>query len=1061
MAQYEITLRDYWRILRRRRSVVGFTAVLLGAFSLGLAVLWQPRPLYRSAAKVQISTNQTLTSLYLQSISYNAGDQLETQRAIITSFPVLRQAGERLGLFTGRDTAQVVLDLQSRIVTRQEGYTNIVVVEVTGPEAELARDLANTVAQVYQEYDDELKNQQAVRNRRFVEEQREKARGSLERAEEAVRQYRQESELVSLDAQAGVMLGQITEGEREVASLEGARRDLEAMLQEMERAGALSEQSMQGASKNQVGDTFMSLVQQLNQLRLERDGLLVQFTEGHPKVQQLQAKIDQLGRSMAEELRQRRLALIRDQGVAATRMEELRRGYHELPTRGLDLARLQREVTLHQEVVTALEEEYQRALIREADRAEGVTVLQWAVTSTKPINPTDPVKRAGVGVVLGLILGVVFAVVAEVLDTSMGTIEDVQEYTGTQVVGIVPFIRVEEVADSLRRRGERDLSPRVIQRKAQLVAYFDPQSTLAEAFRTLRTNIEFVTVEKGARTLMVTSSTSQEGKSTVSANLAMTMAQLGKRTLLVDCDLRKPTLARLFGLEREPGLAEVIVGNFTWSDVLRTVTDIVTGGMGLEDVMQTQGISNLHIVTSGAIPPNPAELLNSRRMDQFIAEVAAAYDVVLLDAPPVLHVTDAAILGKKTDGALMVYRAGDVPRTSLRRAVNLLRSVDVALLGVVLNGVRAEVSADYYDFGYSSYYAYGNESRERKRGIVGRMAAWFGGRSGGRSDESAEEGSAGFEMPQYDQEDDLDELGDLDPALGKGEPRRGRWAGRLAAGLLLILVAAGVVWQSGYLPISFPGRLLGRGGKAADEAAAVPEAEPVAPGQALRLPDTDLAVAVDTGGPAARIDEPLPAAEDSALAALPGPSTATSTAAVATSADTPAVAAPSPAPATGSVPAPALAYRGEALPFSVQVAAYAPGSARARQLLAVLRQRGEPAFLTPGQLGGRSLVRLLIGSFPSAAAATAHGTGLRAAGVIPEFLVLRLPYAVEVAVAADEAAARAVLTGLGVSGRFACLQVGADGVSRVLAGAFSGEERARSFGEGLDSGRSAGPVVQR
>ena len=197
----------------------------------------------------------------------------------------------------------------------------------------------------------------------------------------------------------------------------------------------------------------------------------------------------------------------------------------------------------------------------------------------------------------------------------------------------------------------------------------------------------------------------------------MTMTQLGKRTLLVDCDLRKPTVARMFGLDKEPGIAEVIVGNYEWREVIRTVTDIVTGGMGMEDLMQTQGISNLHIITSGAIPPNPAELLYSGNMDQFIKEVSEVYDIVLFDAPPVLHVTDAVILGKKVDGALVIYKAGDIPRTSLKRTVNLLNSVEVDMLGIVLNGIRAEISADYYDFCYSCYYGYGFEREEDKTWI--------------------------------------------------------------------------------------------------------------------------------------------------------------------------------------------------------------------------------------------------------------------------------------------------------------------------------------------------------
>ena len=170
---------------------------------------------------------------------------------------------------------------------------------------------------------------------------------------------------------------------------------------------------------------------------------------------------------------------------------------------------------------------------------------------------------------------------------------------------------------------------------------------------------------------------------------------------------------------------------------MRTVTDIVTGGMGMEDILQTQGISNLHIITSGAIPPNPAELLNSRRMTEFLDELREAYDVILIDTPPILHVTDAAILGKKLDGALMVYKAGDVARTSLKRSTALLRSVDIELLGVVLNGIRAEMSSDYQDLGYNAYYAYGSEvatperTVEQRTGLISPLEEEVGHRQRG------------------------------------------------------------------------------------------------------------------------------------------------------------------------------------------------------------------------------------------------------------------------------------------------------------------------------------------
>jgi len=1075
MAQYEITLRDYWRILRRRKSIVAFTAVLLGFFSFLMASIWKPAPLYKAAAKVQINSSQTLTGLYLEAIAYNAGDQIETQQAIITSYPVLKRAGEELELFAEGDTARVVLDLENRIVTFQEGFTNIIVVEATDGRPRMARKLANTIARMYRDYNYELKNQQAIKHRNFVEVQRDKAREALMQAEEEVRLYREETDLVSLDAQASVMLGQITEGEQEAATLEQTVRDTDIMLREMEEEGGLSEKTMQGASKVQVGEAFMNLTYQLNNLRLDRDGLLVQLTEDHPKVAQLQAKIDQLSKNLMDELRQRQQAVRRDAEGIRSRLNSLRRDYGQLPSRGLKLGRLEREVLLRQEVVGVLEGEYQNALIREADKVEEVALLQWAITPTQSINPSNPVKRAIMGIVLGLVLGVVFAVVAETLDTSIGTIEDVQEYTGTQVVGVIPFIDADEVEESLERRGRAEPDRHMLERKAQLVAYFDPQSTLAETFRTLRTNIEFVTVEKGAKTLMITSSTAQEGKSTVMANLAMTMAQLGKRSLLVDCDLRKPSVARLFGLdkEKEPGLAEVIVGNYEWRDVVRTVTDIVTGGMGMEDITQTQGISNLHIITSGAIPPNPAELLNSRQMSDFLGEVVESYDVILIDAPPVLHVTDAAILGKKVDGTLMVYKAGDVPRTSLRRAVNLLRSVEVELLGMVLNGIRADTTTDYQDFGYSSYYAYGSNDTLRKRSPKERLQEWVTNRR-----RPADERDGGFsQQEEYEEEEregeeeekGFDEIGELNPDGESGGREEGITKGRkrrtgrtVASFVLLFLIALGIAWQSGYLakPLGLipvfavyqPESPVGDEQPATVEGSADREE---LEGEALAEMETDFETAEASADSVAKETEEVrvpPVADVTEKLAEPaGVIPEFGEAAEDRVAFVEEI----------SEPDPQSAFTGSSQPYTIRVAAYVANSGWARRFLGQLRARGEDAFWAPIRVGEQRMVRLLVGFFSGWDQALEHAQELERLGILEEFTIARMPYAVELIVLDDPGQVEQAMAQLGDRGFFAYAQSGNGGSTRLLAGAFETEEEAGRFAAELASEVGFAQVVKR
>ncbi len=1053
MAQYEVTLRDYWRILRRRKGIVVFTAFLLGFFSFVLATIWQPIPIYSATAKVQLvssSTSSMVSLLEAYGGGGGGGDELETQMSVITSFPLLKRVIRELGLPAENDTAQVVLDLQARLNIDQEGYASILLVSVDDVSPEQAAGLVNGVSRVFVEYSDEQKNQQSLDHLSFVENQLLGAKGLLLEAEEEARRYREENDIVSIDAEASVLLGQITDGERSKVRLEQVLKVIGGMLEEIEKEQELSIKTLQGVGREQVGETFMIFVQQLNSLRLDRDALLVQFTENHPAVRQIQAKVDLMIQNMTGELRQRRHTINGDLGGVVSQLKTLRESYSDLPARGLELGRREREVYLRQEVVTLLAQEYETARIRAADLVETAKVLQEAIVPTQAINPHNPVQRAVMGMILGLVLGVVFAVVAETLDTSIGTIEDVQEYTGAKVVGVIPFIRVESVEASMRRRGREIASERMLQRMAQLVAYFDPQSTLAETYRTLRTNIEFVTVEKGDKTIMVTSSTSGEGKSTVMANLAMTMTQLGKRTLLVDCDLRKPTVARMFGLDKEPGLAEVIVGNYAWNEVIRTVTDIVTGGMGMEDLMQTQGISNLHIITSGAIPPNPAELLNSSRMTEFITEVREAYDIVLFDAPPILHVTDAAILGKQVDGLLMVYKAGDIPRTSLKRAVNLLNSVGIDLLGIVLNGIRAEISADYYDFGYSSYYAYGAEEEPELTWLEKAQDYVFNWRERGEEDvdgdyeEGDEEGDEDSERRRGN-EGRIEGLGKEEDPAGleedlygdEGEERAASGQlGRVSAFVLLLLTGLGIAWQSGYMQ-----RPLGlvpvfdhynRVGAMGGVVAAVPVATLESEQAETRVAEVAVAHEPERTASVAQVveehlDRPViaevPAHLDLSLDVVDAPG-------------------------------------GRSLPYTLLLTSYKQTSQWAVPNLNKLRQAGQMAFLVPASAQEPNL-RLMAGSFANWDAAFREGHQLREGAIISSFTPAHLPFAVELGRFANSEQTLTFLQHLGDRARYSYVQALADGSQRVLAGAFETQQEAAAALAQLVGGGMQAQIARR
>lgn len=213
-----------------------------------------------------------------------------------------------------------------------------------------------------------------------------------------------------------------------------------------------------------------------------------------------------------------------------------------------------------------------------------------------------------------------------------------------------------------------------------LVTISNPRSPVAEAYHSLRTNLEFSSPDKPLRSMVVTSAAPDEGKSTTLANLAVTMAQAGKRVILVDCDLRRPSQHQIFNARSNPGL-----------------TDLVRDESLLANPpLQETPVANLKLLTTGQLPPNPSELLGSRRMDEIIAALLTRADVALFDAPPIIAVTDAALLSAKVDGVLLIISAGKTRREQARKAQALLEKVNARLIGTVLNNVKLDTSLQYY-----------------------------------------------------------------------------------------------------------------------------------------------------------------------------------------------------------------------------------------------------------------------------------------------------------------------------------------------------------------------------
>ena len=440
----------------------------------------------------------------------------------------------------------------------------------------------------------------------------------------------------------------------------------------------------------------------------EKNNLLIGLLPEHPQVKEIDGKIKNMIDEMLKELKSKLNYLQMKKKNIEDQLRQSKETIYESPEENLQLTRLQREVAVNNTLYSLLKSKLQEALIKEAEQVEEVSIVKPAFEPPKEVNPSNLLQKVIVGGIIGLLLGLVLAFVAETLDTSIGTIEDVESYVKVPVLGVIPDISDEDIRkiiteENIPEKGGPGKDDPTLDIYLRLVSNFAPSSILSESYRALRTNIQFSILEHNYKVLVVTSASLAEGKTSAAINLAISLAQLGKRVLLVEADLRRPIIHKIFGLDKEPGLSEVLIGNYSWKEVTRTVTDMLLGKLGFEKILHTPGVDNLNILTSGSLPPNPSEFLNSHRMNELIDELKANYDIVIFDTPPVLPVTDAVILGSKVDGVLLVYRAGNIARSVLRRAKLILDNVRAKVMGVVLIGFSPEVNPEFFKFTYQAY----------------------------------------------------------------------------------------------------------------------------------------------------------------------------------------------------------------------------------------------------------------------------------------------------------------------------------------------------------------------
>ena len=358
----------------------------------------------------------------------------------------------------------------------------------------------------------------------------------------------------------------------------------------------------------------------------------------------------------------------------------------------LEISRLENALAQYRGTYSSLVESYEQIRLAEAGTVDNIVVVEAAVLPAAPVRPRV-MQNTLLAAVVGAMIGLGVAFLIEYLDNTIKTPQQVEQILGLTTIGVITQVE-----------GAKDL--------ADVLTNASPKSPVAEAYRVLRTNLQFASVGSEKLVVAVTSPTTGEGKTTTAANLGIAFAQAGSRAVLVDADLRRPTLHKLFGLDNSMGLSNLLVT-----------------GMNANDVLSPTSVEGLFLLPSGSRPPNPAELLVHPRMDQVVKDLTDTADVVLIDLPPALAVADATIVASKVQGMLLVVEMAETRIDICQRAIEALQKVDARILGLVINKV-SQKGTGYYRYYYPYYYPYQSDDgspqgrirrKRRSQGALGRL----------------------------------------------------------------------------------------------------------------------------------------------------------------------------------------------------------------------------------------------------------------------------------------------------------------------------------------------------
>ncbi len=722
-----LDLRELWLIvLKRRWTIIIFATIVMAAV---ITATYLKTPIYRASLTLQIDQEE-LNIIDVKNVSPSARayyDYYRTQYELLRSRSLASRVVKQLGLadhqqaalpvgpslfakiksslqswWLGTDASSPVpepaISEQARMEAIVDGFlsglaivpvldSQLVKLYYNSPDPKLASVILNNLAKAYINQSLERRFEATTYARNFLQERLQQVKIKLEESERALVEFARREQIINLDNNQSIVSEALKSINAALSVAERERIAAETLYRQM--------QGNRGQGLNQVLESV--IIQELKQtktkLEVDYQNGLGTYKPAYPVMVQLRNQIRQVDSMIKREIDNIRSAITADYKVAKAKEASLRANFEKtkkemlaLQDRSIQFNILRREADTNRELYDGLLQRFKEVGVASGVGKNNISIVDAADVPRAPFTPNIP-KNVLIALILGLLGGIGLAFLFEYFDDTFRRADEVEKVTNLPVLGVIPMVR-QESQDG---------------RSIALVGHENPRSAFSESYRSVRTALQLSTASGVPRLLTVTSAIAGEGKSTTVVSLAIQFAQANKRTLLVESDLRKPSVHHALKLDNQVGLTNYLVGE----DVLP------------EDLAQPTHIANLFAMPSGPLPPNPAELLSSARMATLLDLAAEKFDQVIVDSPPLLGLADALILGNLCQGTLLAVEVGNTPRGHVQSALKRLRSARVHVLGTILTKLGAQPGGygyyrDYYQYYYSGYYSEEVSSGSRK-----------------------------------------------------------------------------------------------------------------------------------------------------------------------------------------------------------------------------------------------------------------------------------------------------------------------------------------------------------